>query len=346
MRYNNVNMNIFLVIVTLLSFILLISIASIQPANSKISIFELKRRAASGDSSAERILNREQMRDDIISLQRVLSALLMVLSVILCVVTFGWLWGILVALFIALEYGAIARIKLVKLWPQKLYDQFETKIFKFVNKVPFLFKLLRSVPVSDNSNNWQISSREELQYLVDESSNVLTPDEKKLIVYSLSFKDKLVNTIMTPRSMIDSIKNTEFLGPLTLDELHKTGHSRLPVISGDIDHIIGILNLKNLLALDVKHSVTAEKAMEPKVYYIREDQTLQHALAAFLKTHHQLFVVVNEFRETVGLLSLEDVIEALIGQKIVDEFDAHDDLRAVALRNPRLNNHPEKREDV
>ena len=106
------------------------------------------------------------------------------------------------------------------------------------------------------------------------------------------------------------------------------------------------MNLKNLLTLDTKHSSTAEKAMEPKVYYIREDQTLQHALAAFLKTHHQLFVVVNEFRETVGLLSLEDVIEALIGQKIVDEFDAHDDLRAVALRNPRLNNHPEKRQDV
>ena len=339
-------MNIFLIIVTLLCFILLIAIAAVQPATSKMSIFELKRRVSSGDSAAERALNREQMRGDVVSLQRVLVALFLVIVVMLCVVVFGWLGGILISLFIALEYGAIARLKLVKLWPQKLYNQSETKIFKFIKKAPFLFKLLRSVPSSDNQNSWQISSREELQHLVDESSDVLTTDEKKLIVYSLSFNDKLVGTIMTPRSVIDSIKNTEFLGPLTLDELHKTGHSRLPVISGDIDHIVGILNLKNLLTLDTKHSSTAEKAMEPKVYYIREDQTLQHALAAFLKTHHQLFVVVNEFRETVGLLSLEDVIEALIGQKIVDEFDAHDDLRAVALRNPRLNNHPEKRQDV
>jgi CBS domain containing-hemolysin-like protein len=86
--------------------------------------------------------------------------------------------------------------------------------------------------------------------------------------------------------------------------------------------------------------------MKPRVLYIREDQTLQHALAAFLRTHHHLFIVVNEFRETVGLVTLEDVIEALLGRKIIDEFDAHDDLRAVALRNPRDNNEPEKGQDV
>jgi len=131
-----------------------------------------------------------------------------------------------------------------------------------------------------------------------------------------------------------------------LDDLHKTGHSRLPVIKGDIDHVIGILHLNNLLSLDIKRSTTAEKAMEKKVFYIRQDQTLQHALAAFLRTKHHLFVVVNEFRETVGLLALEDVLEALLGRKIVDEFDEHDNLRQVALRNPRGNNHPDQREDV
>jgi len=174
----------------------------------------------------------------------------------------------------------------------------------------------------------------------------LTADEKRLVIHSLSFNDQLINTIMTPRSMIVSIDHLDFLGPLRLDDLHKTGHSRLPVINEDIDHIVGILQISNLLALDVKKSTTAEKAMDPKVYYIREDQTLNHALAAFIRTRHHLFIVVNQFRETVGILSLEDVIEALIGRKIVDEFDQHDDLRAVALRNPKANNRPEKRIDV
>ncbi|HUC96386.1 MAG TPA: CBS domain-containing protein, partial [Candidatus Saccharimonadales bacterium] len=197
-----------------------------------------------------------------------------------------------------------------------------------------------------DTTNQPIASRQELQYLVDASVGVLSSDEKNLIVHSLSFGDQLVSSVMTPRSMIDSIKSSEFLGPLTLDDLHKTGHGKLPVIKNDVDHVIGILNLQSLLALDIKRSTTAEKAMDPKVFYIRQEQSLQHALAAFLRTKHNLFIVVNEFRETVGLLSLEDVIEALLGRKIVDEFDNHDNLREVALRNPHGNNYPKKREDV
>ena len=56
--------------------------------------------------------------------------------------------------------------------------------------------------------------------------------------------------------------------------------------------------------------------------------------------------MVNEYRETVGLLTLEDTLEALLGRKIVDEFDAHEDLRVVAERNPRRNNHPPKQRNV
>ena len=111
--------------------------------------------------------------------------------------------------------------------------------------------------------------------------------------------------------------------------------------------VVGLLYIQDLLTLDSgKRSGTAEKTMSPRVFYIREDQTLDHALAAFLRTHHHLFIVINEFRETVGIVSLEDVIEALLGRKIIDEFDTHEDLRTVAARNPRKNNHPQKREDV
>jgi len=264
---------------------------------------------------------------------------------LMSVVTFGWLIGIILAVIVSLEYGFIARIGLIKGWSQRVYNHFEKDIIRFIKKVPYIFKLLRSMP-SPVDGNQPIASRQELQHLVDESVGVLTADEKNLIVHSLSFEDQPVSSVMTPKSMIDSIKSTEFLGPLTLDDLHKTGHSRLPVIKGDIDHVIGILNLQSLLALDVKRSTTAEKAMEQKVFYIRQDQSLRHALAAFLKVKHHLFIVVNEFRETVGLLSLEDVIETLIGRKIIDEFDNHDNLREVAMRNPHGNNHPENHTDV
>ena len=338
-------MFIFLLIATVVLFILLLLISAISPERSKLSLFELDRRSKTGDKISEKAYIREISLNDVFSLQKVIIALILVLFVLLSNLTFGWLIGILVSLFVALEYGSISRIGFIKRKAQNLYEKIDNKLVNYIQKNPFVFKILRSVP-NDIEDIQSIDSREELQYLVDKSEGVLTVDEKKLIVHSLSFNYRTVDQIMTPKGMIDSIKKSEFLGPLTLDDLHKTGHSRLPVINGDIDHIVGILNLKGLLALDIKRSTTAEKAMDPKVYYIRQDQTLQHALAAFLRTKHHLFVVVNEFRETVGLLSLEDVIETLIGRKIIDEFDAHDDLRAVALRNPRLNNRPEKREDV
>ncbi len=110
------------------------------------------------------------------------------------------------------------------------------------------------------------------------------------------------------------------------------------MIKGDIDHVVGILHLRDLLSLDVRRSVTAEKAMEKKVYYIHQNDTAEHALAAFLKTRHHLFIVINAQRETVGLVTLEDVLEALLGRQIVDEDDIHADLHAVAEQKGRANN--------
>ena len=75
--------------------------------------------------------------------------------------------------------------------------------------------------------------------------------------------------------------------------------------------------------------------MRHDVYYINEQQTLDHALQAFIKTKHHLFIVVNEFEDVVGVLSAEDVIEQIIGKPMLDEFDQYDDLREVAKRTAR-----------
>ncbi|OYW41827.1 hypothetical protein B7Z28_02085 [Candidatus Saccharibacteria bacterium 32-45-3] len=86
--------------------------------------------------------------------------------------------------------------------------------------------------------------------------------------------------------------------------------------------------------------------MDGEVCFIRDDQNLAHALKAFIKTEKLLFIVVNQYRETVGLLTLEDVIESLIGQKINDEFEHYTDLRAVAEQNISHNNSPDGARDV
>jgi putative hemolysin len=326
-------------------FVLLVMISGFIPGHSNLSVFELERRKAAGDKLAAATLHREKLLVDIISLQRIKTAALLVLFVALAVVTFGWLIGVLLSVVVAVEYGAIARIPMVQRMSQKLYERYEPALLDAVEKLSGMMRFIRNV-APETSAPKKVDSREELDYLLANSAAVLSVDEKKLITHALQFEDRLVSEIMTPRGMIDSISTNELLGPLVLDDLHRTGHSRFPVTDGDIDHVVGMLHIQSLLTLDHRRSLTAGKTMEPRVFYIRQDQSLAHALTAFIRTHHHLFIVINEFRETVGIISLEDVIEALLGRKIIDEFDTHDDLRVVAQRNIRGNNAPKKRLDV
>ncbi len=325
-------------LLAVVTVLLLIAVNAISITLPTTSQFELERRHQAGDKKSLVLLRKTNAYGELVSVQRVVSSLLLVMSVALLVAASGWLIGLFLSTVLALEYGALARCSFVRSHVQKQYDKYEDELVKYIQAHPKLFSLMRMV--TTDPVEARIGSKQELLHLISSDNQVLSRDEKSLVQNGLSFEERKVCDIMTPRSVIDTVGKEEVLGPLVLDDLHKTGHSRFVVIDGDLDHTVGILHVRSLLNLDAhkKKTQKVEQAMEPRVLYIREDQTLSHALAAFLRTHHHLFVVVNEYRETVGLLSLEDVIEAMLGREIVDEFDAHEDLREVAARNPRGNN--------
>lgn len=149
---------------------------------------------------------------------------------------------------------------------------------------------------------------------------------------ALTFGDKTLGSIMTPRRAVKFAKADDQVGPVLVDELHQTGFSRFPVVKDSTKaaspQIIGTLYLNNLVGYDGNGKV--KDLMRKEVYFINEDATLRQALAAFLKTHHHLLVVVNSFEEMAGVLSLEDVLEQILGKQIIDEFDSYENLRAVA----------------
>jgi CBS domain containing-hemolysin-like protein len=334
-----------MVFVIVVIFALLLIVSGFEPKRSGLSKFELERRQKSGEFAAVNAMHREKLLVDVISIKHILVALFLVILTILSIVWFGMLVGVLISLLIAISYGAIARLKPIHRQSLRVYRHSEQLLLDFIDKHPKLFRAVRHPSMALNKEV-RLESREELLHLITQSQRILTPDEKSLMTHGLQFSSRKVSEIMRPRGNIDTVGAKELLGPLVLDDLHRTGHTRFPVVDKDIDHVIGILHVRDLLSLDTKRSVTAEKAMEPRVFYINEDQTLHHALMAFLRTYHHLFIVVNESQETVGILSLEDTIEALIGRKIIDEFDAHSDLRRVARRNLRNTNRPTNREDV
>ena len=115
-----------------------------------------------------------------------------------------------------------------------------------------------------------------------------------------------------------------------MSDLHSSGFSRFPVYEGKQNNIVGVLYLRDLVR--AKTGGTVQKLMSKQVCYVHEDQSLTEALQAILKTHQQLFVVVNTFEEYIGIVTIEDIMEEIVGKQIVDEFDQYDDMRAVATK--------------
>lgn len=318
-------MTIFLGILAVLFFAGLVLASAMQPVRSQHSLKELQRRAKKSNVYTVD-LDRYELYPAVVTLLRILQALLLVAVTCLLVVAFGWFFGVVFAIFAALFYGSLARLSGIKKSATSLYVKIEPKLLDFAARFIKVLEALREPSIKIRESVPKVHSQEELSDLIEHSGEVVGENERRLLTAALAFSGKKVKSIMTPRAKIDSIKHTEFLGPLVLDELHALGHSRLPVIKKDLNTVVGILHLRDLLSLDVRNSMTAENAMEKKVFYINQNDTLEHALATFLKARHHLFIVTNDALETVGLVTLEDVMEALIGRRIISEEGNQGDL--------------------
>jgi len=161
-----------------------------------------------------------------------------------------------------------------------------------------------------------------------QSDSRISTSEIELLRHALTFGDKQVSDALVPKRVVKMVATSETVGPVLMDELSKSGHSRFPVYDGKHDNIVGVLYLHDLVS--TKKTGDVAGLMSRKLTYVHEDFTLFQALQAFLKTKRHLFLVVNSFEELVGILTIEDVLEQMIGKQIVDEFDKYDDLRAVA----------------
>ncbi len=161
-------------------------------------------------------------------------------------------------------------------------------------------------------------------------------------IAALTFSDVSVADTLTPRRVVHNVAVDESVGPVLLTELHNSGFSRFPVYDGSPDNIVGILLLRDLV--NARKGGKIKAYMKPKVCYVHEEQTLRNALDAVIKTHQQLFIVVNSFEEYVGVISIEDILERVLGQQIVDEFDNYESMRAVAAsqakKDKKNHDHP------
>lgn len=299
-------MTTLLIIVWGMLALLLVFVSSIRPERSSHSWFELKRR---GEAAAMR---RERLIDDVNGLLRIVVGIVLVALVLVGYSIWQGL-GVVLAIGVWLASGLVARQKSIHQLALRAYLSQEPQLLNALEKAKIIGMLART-------DKWRphdahLESTEQLMHLVESSGGILTVEQRSIIRHGLDWHTMPVEKIMTDRADIVSVKHSELLGPLVLDDLHRSGHSRFPVVRGSIDEIIGVLDVTDLLEVTAaKHSQSVESVMSAQTLRIESDETLPRALLMLEKSRQHILIVVDEGGKTVGLVTLSDITRSLLGR--------------------------------
>ena len=180
--------------------------------------------------------------------------------------------------------------------------------------------LLRMVGLSA-AHSAEVHSSEELQFLVRQGkeSGVLQEENYSIIKNAFDFTGLSAKQVMVPRSQVTAIDLKDF-DEAALQKVIGDGYSRIPCYETTLDHVKGVVYLKELLIrLRNKDEINTKELVHP-VIFVAESQKIGSILKEFQAKRQQLAVVVDEFGDTAGIVTMEDILEELVGE-IQDEYD-------------------------
>jgi CBS domain containing-hemolysin-like protein len=176
---------------------------------------------------------------------------------------------------------------------------------------------------------------EELQTIaaMSRQSGQLEEVQEKVISNIIDLKQKTVRQVMTPRTVTFSLDENLSVEDAMLEISRLTSHSRVPVYDKDPDNVTGIIMRKDVLlaAAQQKLSAALGKFKGP-AHFVPETMPLNLVLIDFFERRQHLFVVVDEYGSVTGIISMEDVLEEIVGEEIIDESDRTRDMRELARR--------------
>jgi len=167
-------------------------------------------------------------------------------------------------------------------------------------------------------------SEEEIKLLVEDSAEegVLEEEEKEMIQSIFEFTDTVARQIMTPRTDVSSV-SLEATLPEVVALAVETGHSRFPVYENTLDTVAGVVHVKDLLPhIQEPTQMTIRDLLRPP-YFVPESKKIDELLQEFRRQKSQLAIVVDEYGGTSGLVTVEDVLEEIVGE-IEDEYDTEE----------------------
>ena len=303
-----------------------------ETAFSSLNQIRLKSRAEDGDSSAARVLNMAEQYDKLLSTILIGNNIVNIAAASIGTILFTRMLGAergatvstIVLTIIVLIFGEVTPKSLAKEMPEKVataVSPFLVLLMALMTPLTWLFtqwkKLLGHFVHSGEADT---ITEGELMTMVSEAENdgELTDRESELIRSAIEFDDVEVEEILTPRVDVVAVEDD-----IPLEELAQTfaesGYSRLPVYHGTIDNIIGVVHEKDFYIARLKKVTKIDDLVVPTLYTTGSTQISQ-LLRTLREQHHHLAVVVDEYGGTEGIITLEDILEELVGE-IWDEHD-------------------------
>ncbi len=163
-------------------------------------------------------------------------------------------------------------------------------------------------------------SEEEIKYMVTDSEE-LSDQEKSMIHDVIDLGDTIAREVMIPRVDMTSVEDTSTLNHV-LAVMRRTGYSRIPVFHGSVDRVIGIAHIKDIIRpiLDEGKGEARVADFVRTATYVPDTKDIIPLLSEMQTSHEQMVIVVDEYGGTAGVLTIEDIVEEIVGE-IEDEFD-------------------------
>ena len=303
-----------------------------ETAFSSLNQIRLKSRAEDGDNSAARVLAMAEKYDKLLSTILIGNNIVNIAAASIGTIIFTKMLGAergatvstMVLTVVVLIFGEVSPKSLAKEMPETIATAVApvlSLLMLVLTPLTWLFsqwkRLLSHFVHSSESDT---ITEGELMTMVSEAENdgELTDRESELIRSAIEFDDVEVEEILTPRVDVVAVADD-----ISLEELAQTfaesGYSRLPVYHGTIDNIIGVVHEKDFYIARLKKATKIDDLVAPTLYTTGSTQISQ-LLRTLREQHHHMAVVVDEYGGTEGIITLEDILEELVGE-IWDEHD-------------------------
>ncbi|OUQ58614.1 transporter [Flavonifractor sp. An112] len=332
-----------MIVILILLVILSAYFSATETAFTSLNRIRLKSKADAGNRRAALALKLVDQYDNLLSTILVGNNIVNLSASSLATVFFteglrlqnGAVISTAVITIVVLVFGEVSPKSLSKEYPES-FAMFSAPIMRILmvilTPVNFLFSLLKKLlsKVFHKQGDSGITE-EELVTMVDqaESEGGLDQHESKLIRSAIEFNDMEVDEILTPRVDIVAVEDTDSMDDIA-QAFAESGYSRLPVYHEDIDDIIGVIHEKDFHAARYRGQ-TDVKAITGPMLYTTGNTKISELLRILQREKAHMVIVVDEYGGTEGLVTLEDIVEELVGEiwdehdEVIEEFKKQED---------------------